>query len=108
LRDVHSRTLAERESLCRSYAIEGITLVQPFGGLHGRNEDPTYSEDDRKSIRGKFRHLEPSWRAAQAVFVTDSLDQLMKHAYIDDVHYSAEASKVIAKAIADKIRGKTR
>lgn len=108
LRDVHSRTLAERESLCRSYAVECITLVQPFGGVHGRNEDPTYSADDRKSMRDQFLNLEPGWRAAQAVFVTESLDQLMKHAYIDDVHYSAEASKVIAKAIADKIRGTTR
>jgi len=108
LREVHSRTLAERASLCKAYALECITLVQPFGGVHGRHEDSSYTKQDRELLRQKFLHLETGWRAAKAVFVTDSLDRLMKHAYIDDVHYSAEASKAIAGAIADKVRAATR
>lgn len=101
LRIVHAQLLAERESLCRLYALRCTTFVQPFAGMHGRHEDRVSLNDgERRLLREKFEHLEPGWRAAGAVFVTDALDTLEQHAYVDDIHYSAVASALIARAIS--------
>ena len=103
LRTVHARILAERESLCRMYAIECVTIVQPFVHVHGRHEDVNIPDSERSAMREKFRHLEPNWRNAGAVFVTDALDLHERHAYIDEAHYSAAASRLIARAIATRL-----
>ena len=101
LRAVHAQTMAEREALCRLYALECVTFVQPFAGVHGRHEDmSSLDELERRWWKAKFEHLEPNWRNAKSVFVTDALDKLDRHAYVDEVHYSAEANGLIAQAIA--------
>ena len=103
LRAILADNLSERESLCRRYGIACVTLVQPFAGVHGRHEDMSVTAENRRVMLAKFQHLEGSWRAVHSVFVTDALDQLMSHAYVDDVHYSAAASKLIAQAIAARV-----
>ena len=103
LRTIHVRILAERESLCRLYAVECRTFVQPFPGVHGHFHDVALAERDRNLMRGKFIHLEDNWRKAGAIFVTDALDQHDRHAYIDESHYSAAASRLIAQAIASRL-----
>ena len=105
LSTIHRRTLAERDALCRLYEIDCRTVVQPFAGTHGRREDfkKIFLEGDGKDLRELFFHLEPGWRAAEAIFVTDALDQYERHAFIDEVHYSADASRVIADTIAKRL-----
>jgi hypothetical protein len=105
LRTIHERTLAERAALCRLYGIECQTVVQPFAGMHGQRNgfDTTFFEGIGRELRARFEHLEPSWRASGAIFVTDALDRLDRHAFVDDVHYSAEASRLIAEAIAGRL-----
>ena len=104
LRTIVARTLAERAALCRLYDIECRTLVQPFAGVHGRNDDTVFlaSHDARKLLE-LFAHLETTWRAAGAIFITDALDHFDRHAFIDEVHYSADASRLIAETIAARI-----
>ena len=98
---LHADIMKERDSLCRLYALQCITFVQPFAGVHGRHEDRnSLGDQDRQQLAAKFEHLEPNWRNARAIFVTDALDRLEKHAYIDDIHYSVEANGLIARAIA--------
>ena len=102
---VHARMLAERELLCRLYALECTTFVQPFPDLHGRHDDrQSLSQSDRSWYREKFAQLEGNWRASHAVFVTDALNQHPTHAFIDSVHYSQAASARIAQAIAKHIK----
>lgn len=105
LRTIHARVLAERAALCRLYEIECRTLVQPFAGLHGRRDasETTLREVDRKQLRELFGHLESNWREAGAISITDVLDLYDRHAFIDDVHYSAAASRLIAEAIAARL-----
>ena len=105
LRTLHERTLAERTALCRLYDIECQTWVQPFAGLHGRRDAfaTTFLEGYAVRLRELFEHLEPNWRAAGALFLTDVLDHYNRHAFIDEVHYSADASRVIAEAIAARL-----
>lgn len=101
LRTVHGQMLAEREVLCRLYALECTTFVQPFPGMHGRHDDPqSLPERTRSLYRDKFELLEESFRSAGAIFVTDALDHHLAHAYLDSAHYSSAANKLIAHAIA--------
>lgn len=103
---VHARMLAERESLCRVYALECTTFVQPFPGLHGRHEDyRELPQAERDWYRDKFTMLEGNWRAAHATFVTDALDRHPAHAFVDSAHYSQAASLRIAEAIAGHLHG---
>jgi len=103
---VHARMLAERDTLCRLYALECTTFVQPFPGLHGRHDDYlSLPQPDRDWYRDKFRLLEGNWRAAGAVFVTDALDRHPDHAFIDSAHYSQAAHQLIAEAMAGHLRG---
>ena len=60
LRTIVARTLAERAALCRLYDIECRTLVQPFAGVHGRNDDPAFlASPYAGQLRALFAHLEP-------------------------------------------------
>ncbi len=104
LREIHARILAERNAVCRAYTIECGTAIQPFAGVHGRHDDLTnLSAMERTQLRERFSHLEPTWRNSGAIFVTDAFDNHDRHAYVDDVHYSAAASRLIAQAIARKM-----
>lgn len=105
LRTIHARTMAERGALCGLYRIECRTFVQPFAGIHGRHDDPAFVASlDAKYLRDLWEHLESSWRDAGAAFVTDALDRSHHHAFVDSAHYSAEACRLIAEAIALKLR----
>jgi hypothetical protein len=104
LRVLHGRILAERVALCTAYAIRCATVVQPFGALHGRFDEPEYRHTREAAQLGElFHHLEDNWRRAGATFVTDALDTLHEHAYVDHAHYSAAANRRIAEAIADRL-----
>ena len=102
LRRIHTRTMAERDALCRLYAVPCRTFVQPFAGVHGRHDD--LDEPELTYMRGLFAHLQPGWRAAGAVFVTDALDGSDRHGFVDAAHYNADASRLIAEAIAGHLR----
>ena len=104
LRTLDARVLAERDALCDIYRIECRTFVQPFAGVHGRHDDAAFLAGvDAKALRDLFSHLEPVWRAASATFVTDALDGYDRHAWVDEVHYSAAASRLIAESIAARL-----
>lgn len=105
LRDIHDRAMRERQALCDVYDVSCVTFVQPFPGVHGRHDDPEFANNpEALEFRELFVHLEPSWRAAGATFVTGALDGLDQHAFIDWAHYSAEANARIAAAIAAALR----
>lgn len=104
--EVHTRLLAERDALCRLYKVECHTMVQPFAGIHGRRDDlpkAFLESESGQEMWDVFLHLEPSWRAAGAVFVTDAFDGYNRHPFIDEVHYSADACRQLAEVIAQRL-----
>lgn len=102
---IHARMLAERDALCRHYQIACRTFVQPFAGVHGRHDDRAFvTSADGQDLAILFAALEPNWRAAGAIFSTDALDGSDRHAFVDSAHYSAEASRLIAAAMALKLQ----
>jgi hypothetical protein len=101
LRVIHARILAERASLCALYKISCRTFVQPFATLHGRHDDRAFAASANAThLRALFTELEGGWRAHGATFITSALDQSDRHHFIDEIHYSAHASGLIAGAIA--------
>jgi hypothetical protein len=105
LSTLHGQLMAERNALCRLYGADCRTLVQPFAGTHGRRDalPKAFLEGDGEYLRQLFQHLEPSWKAAGATFVTDAFDGYERHPFIDPIHYSADASRVIAQTIAKRL-----
>ena len=102
---IHSRILGERAALCGAYRIDCRTLVQPFAGTHGPTQGlpEAFMSAEANFLRDLYRHLEPAWRAAGAVFVSDALDRYDRHPFVDEVHYSADASRLIAETIATRL-----
>lgn len=101
-----TQRLTERSALCRLYGVECRTLVQPFAGVHGPRHgfDAAFlAGPEATELRALYDHLEPVWRTAGAIFLTHVFDQSGRHPFIDDVHYSAEASRIIAEAIASRL-----
>jgi hypothetical protein len=104
LSSVLQENLKERKSICDQYSVKCQTFVQPFAGVHGIHSDRSkLTTSERKQLRDKFLFLKTTWENSGSIFVTDALDNLNKHAYVDDCHYSAKASELIAKEIARKL-----
>jgi hypothetical protein len=107
LRDIHARLLAERQTNCGLSEVPCVTFVQPFAAVHGRHDDQAFlASADARQLRRLFAYLEPSWREADATFVTNALDDHDRHAFNDEVHYSAEANRLIAEAMAHHLRSR--
>jgi hypothetical protein len=90
--------LSERAALC--------TFVQPFATVHGPASGFTpdfLASPDARELYELYAHLEPAWRAAGATFLTDALDGYPGHPFVDEVHYSADASRVLAATMAQRL-----
>jgi len=105
LRAVHRKNLLERETLCRQHKIDCKTFVQPFAGVHGVHKDfDILPQKERDFFLQRFDLLKDNWSEFGAIFLVDSLDRRKSHSYVDGVHYSHEASELIAHAIAKHLR----
>lgn len=107
LADVVSRVLVERDTACALDNIPCDTFVQPFGGVHGPHEDVNFlHSQEARELQNLFRHLEPVWAVAGATFVTDALDRQTSGMWVDEIHYSPAANKLIATEIARQLRAR--
>ena len=98
---VHRTNLLERENLCSQYKIDCKTFVQPFAGVHGVHEDfDLLPQKERDTLLQRFDLLTENWLKFGAIFVVDALDSKRSHSYVDGVHYSYQASDLIARSIA--------
>ena len=57
-------------------------------------------------MKSIFSEIKPVFELHNALDVTNSLNHLNKHAFVDDVHYSFEANQLIAGAIAKSFKKK--
>jgi hypothetical protein len=104
LTKVLQQNLLERQFICAQYSVTCITYVQPFAGVHGiHSDEEALKESDRTTMKEQFTLLETVWADSGAIFITNALDNLKIHAYVDNYHYSAEANALIAKEIAKKL-----
>ncbi len=82
----------------RLRAIACVTFVQPFAGVNGLHlEESSLSTAARRVVKAKYEELAPLWKETGAIDISNALDVLPKHAYVDNVHYSNEASGIIAQ-----------
>ncbi|MDB2334771.1 hypothetical protein N9V54_03120, partial [Planktomarina temperata] len=96
--------LAKRQQVCNFYQIECRTFLQPFAGTHGMHLSLIdLNETSRQSLEQKFEHLHEAFLAHEVNDITTALDDLNAHAFIDGVHYSYDANKLLAQAIHSEI-----
>ena len=91
-------SLQKRADLCRKYRIKCLTYIQPFPGhnnihVHG---DLTESSSKKANMLSKVLI---STEFHDTIDITNSLQDFKKHAYVDNVHYSAAAMKTISSFI---------
>jgi hypothetical protein len=79
--------------------------VQPFAGVHGRLEGfpAEFLNGDSHELVMLYTHLAPVWKADGSIFLTDVFDRYERHPFIDEVHYSADANRLLAEAIARRL-----
>jgi hypothetical protein len=105
LRQVVLANMRVRTALCRAFAMTCLSFVQPFAGVHGQHLDHrSLNDEERTLVRERYYELKDAFVEAQMIDVTDALDDLHEHAYVDDVHYSDAASELIASKMAPFIR----
>ena len=104
LREVVEHNLRERKSICREFEIACLTFVQPFPGVHGKHQSfGELNSNERHWRKIQFEHIKPAFKKYGAIFITDALEQIPNHAFIDGLHYSAESNVDIAKEIASHL-----
>ena len=104
LPEVLDHNLKHRSAICNKFNIPCTTFVQPFAGVHGKYTTPELLRVSKKQLLNRFNQLKPIFDQHGATSVTSALDKHPNHAFIDNVHYSAEASFLIAKQISNHLR----
>lgn len=101
LPEILRANLSERKLLCQQYGIECLTFVQPFASIHGIHVDEKgLPATARNSLKEHYDALKDIFAEAGAISIVDALSEKNTHSYIDNVHYSASANKLIAQSIA--------
>jgi hypothetical protein len=101
LPEILRANLVERQLLCRQYNIECLTFVQPFASIHGIHlDEKALAPVSRDSLKSHYEELKGIFAETGAISIVDALAEKKTHAFIDNVHYSASANKLIAKSIA--------
>jgi hypothetical protein len=99
--DILRTSLTERKLLCAQYRIECFTFVQPFAGVHGLHlDEKALPAAARDSLKDHYDALQGTFAESGAISIVDALDEKTTQAYVDNVHYSASANKLIAQSIA--------
>jgi hypothetical protein len=104
LSEILRANLVERKLVCQQYGIECVTFVQPFASIHGIHVDEkALPKVSRDSLKSHYEELKDVFAEAGAISIVDALAEKKTHSYIDNVHYSASANKLIAESIASFI-----
>ena len=92
-------SLRKRADLCEKYRIKCLTYIQPFPGYRNIHIHGDLTESSIKKANMLSKSV-LSTEFHETVDITDSLRDLKAHAYVDNVHYSAVAMKMISSLIA--------
>lgn len=92
--------LRVRNAICTAFDIKCTTFVSPFPGVHGVHEDyNSLPADTRNEMKQKYEHLTETYDNYGAVSLVSALDTSTAHSFIDGVHFSPDANKLIAKRL---------
>lgn len=100
LKNVFSKTLDQRQSLCDLFSIKCLTFLQPAPGL--QNVHKYLDSNVREKMALKYRWLRPLFQSrsqAEVVDISNVLSAYDTHQFVDQYHYSPEAASTIASAI---------
>ena len=102
LKDAFAIAIRQRQDLCDRYKIRCITFIQPIPGYLNIHKHLSFGLNEAKAkIDLLIKDVDnPNFNIED---ITGSLKNYNSHAYIDGIHYSSSASKIIAKKILEKV-----
>jgi len=89
-----------REGICIKFDIKCISYLQPFAGRHGKHPDKLLNEETKKQLLEKYTQLSLAYGIKD---IGNILNSNKGFSYVDAVHYSPEANKIIATEISKDI-----
>lgn len=105
LGEIVGRALAERQAICALDAITCYTFVQPFGGVHGPQDDRRFaSSREGLEMQNLYSHLAPVWTAHGAIFITHAFEGEASGMWVDPTHYSPRGNKLVAEMIYRRLQ----
>lgn len=96
-------SLRKRADLCEKYRIKCLTYIQPFPGYKNVHIHGDLTESSIKKANMLSKSL-VSTDFHDTIDIVSSLQELKEHAYVDNVHYSAVAMKMISSSIAKDLQ----
>ena len=111
LKDVYQTNIDIRNSICRELTLTCANFLQPFAGLHGKYfdqeqlkdvapENAIITSEESKFLEEKYLILS----SAKNIFdISNALDSHQELSYVDGVHYSPSANKMIAEKMFELI-----
>ena len=99
--DVFAKQLARRANICTANDLRCYSFLQPLPGYNNIHSAQTKESEDL--FRHRVETLKPLFSKRPFFDLSSSLSSLKGHAFIDNVHYSAQANKAIAREISATI-----
>ncbi len=99
INELFKKRIMVRDGICSKLNIKCITFLQPFGGVHGKQSRELIKEANKKRLLKKYNKLKDN--DGLAIDISNVFNKFEGFAYVDDVHYSPKANKIIAEKIKE-------
>ncbi len=112
LKNVFQYNILIRNGICEKFDIYCFNFIQPFATIHGNyfKEMPEGAAENKplqlienKSLKKKYLILK---KTEGTIDISNSFDKSKELSYVDGVHYSPSANKILASRIYSVIKGK--
>ena len=109
IKSVYENNVKIRNAICKKMNLNCYNLLQPFASVHGKYfekkikgaiQNKILNIDQKKKLFKKYELLKNS---SEIIDISGTLNNSRKLSYIDSVHYSPDANKLIAFKIFDII-----
>ena len=103
--DVYQKNVFFRKGICKELELNCFSFLQPFATIHGKYFDKPVKGaievrilniEENIKLKKKYNMIK---NFKNIIDISDVLDEAKKLSYIDAVHYSPDANKIIAKKI---------
>ena len=103
LSDVFKSNLKMRDQICTEHKITCYTFIQPLPGRKNIHKHNQFSQEYMNEKHKVLLQASSSIKH-KVIDVSEALINIKSHAWIDNVHYSPEATEAIAKEIVKQLK----
>ena len=110
--DVYQKNILFRKGICTELELNCYSFLQPFATIHGKYFDKPVAGaievrilniEENIKLKKKYNMIK---NTKHIIDISDSLNEMNMLSYIDGVHYSPQANKIIAQEIFNTVEYK--